>query len=160
MEEMPYWLKGYGDLAYVLNDADGIAEARRWIEAVMASQREDGWFGPRAPLKNLDGKPDLWPHMVMLNVLQSYYEFSRDERALRCIEAYCGWLQRQPAAVFANGYWPKLRAGDNIETIHWLYNRTGDGALLELAKKIHENMAPWSTGVINWHNVNIAQGFR
>ncbi|MCF7762988.1 MAG: glycoside hydrolase family 127 protein [Verrucomicrobia bacterium] len=159
-EEMPYWLKGYGDLAYVLNDADGIAEARRWIETVMASQREDGWFGPRALLKNLDGKPDLWPHMVMLNVLQSYYEFSRDERSLRCIEAYCGWLQRQPAAVFANGYWPKLRAGDNIETIHWLYNRTGDGALLELAEKIHENMAPWSTGVINWHNVNIAQGFR
>jgi hypothetical protein len=41
-EEMPYWLKGYGDLGYVLNDDAVIAEARKWIEAAMNSQREDG----------------------------------------------------------------------------------------------------------------------
>ena len=45
-EELPYWLKGYGDLGYVLKDKAIIAKARRWIEAVLASQAEDGWFGP------------------------------------------------------------------------------------------------------------------
>jgi len=35
----------------------------------MASQRDDGWFGPRDLLASLNGKPDLWPYMVMLNVL-------------------------------------------------------------------------------------------
>ena len=70
-EEMPYWLKGYGDLGYVLKDDAIIAEARRWIEAVLVSQRADGWFGPRDLLAGLKGKPDLWPHMVILNILQS-----------------------------------------------------------------------------------------
>ncbi|HEY2147712.1 MAG TPA: hypothetical protein VGH32_07225, partial [Pirellulales bacterium] len=58
-EEMPYWLKGYGDLGYVLGDEAIIKEARRWIEAALASQRDDGWFGPRSLLTSLDGKPDL-----------------------------------------------------------------------------------------------------
>ena len=66
----------------------------------------------------------------------------------------------QPPQTFANGYWPKLRWGDNIESVHWLYNRTGEPFLLDLAKKIHEHMAEWSKDVINWHNVNVAQGFR
>src|SRR6188474_2892505 len=55
-EEMPYWLKGYGDLGYVLHDNAIIAEAKRWIEAAMSSQREDGWFGPRDLLTSLNGK--------------------------------------------------------------------------------------------------------
>src|ERR1700675_4688336 len=81
-EEMPYWLKGYGDLGYVLRDEAIIKEARRWIEAALASQRDDGWFGPRSLLTSLDGKADLWPNMIMLNVLESYYEYSSDPRVL------------------------------------------------------------------------------
>src|SRR5439155_10202252 len=79
-EELPYWLKGYGDLGYVLGDERIIKEARRWIEGVLSSQEESGWFGPRSLKTSLQGKPDLWPHMVMLNVLQSHYEYSHDER--------------------------------------------------------------------------------
>ena len=159
-EELPYWLKGYGDLGYVLNDEKIITEARKWIDAMLSSQEADGWFGPRSLKTSLKGKPDLWPHMVMLNVLQSYYEFSGDARVIPFITRYFQWLQRQPGETFSNGYWPKIRFGDNVESVYWLYNRTGDAWLLDLAKKIHDHMAPWSTGVINWHNVNIAQGFR
>src|SRR6266496_4009123 len=159
-EELPYWLKGYGDLGYVLKEEPIIKEARKWIEAVLSSQEPDGYFGPRANKTGLEGKPDLWPHMVMLNVLQSFYEFTGDERVLPFITKYCQWLNAQPADHFGNGYWPKIRFGDNIESVYWLYNRTGDKFLLDLAKKIHEHMANWTSGVINWHNVNVAQGFR
>lgn len=159
-EEMPYWLKGYGDLGYVLGDEKIIAEARKWIEAAMASQRDDGWFGPRELLTSLKGKPDLWPHMVMLNVLQSYYEFSGDRRVLEVMTRYMKWENTLPASTFGEGYWPKIRAGDNIESAFWLYNRTGEAWLLDLARKIHENMQRWHAGDINWHNVNFAQGFR
>src|SRR6058998_3639256 len=31
-EELPYWLKGFGDLGYVLKDERIIAEARKWID--------------------------------------------------------------------------------------------------------------------------------
>ena len=82
-EEMPYWLKGYGDLGYVLKDKAVIAQARKWIQAAMDSQRDDGWFGPRELLTGLGGKPDLWPHMLMLNILQSYHEATGDPRAIR-----------------------------------------------------------------------------
>jgi hypothetical protein len=50
--------------------------------------------------------------------------------------------------------------GDNIETAYWLYNRTGDKKLLELAARMHANMADWVSSMPDWHNVNIAQGFR
>ncbi|MGC8830249.1 MAG: beta-L-arabinofuranosidase domain-containing protein [Verrucomicrobiia bacterium] len=159
-EEMPYWLKGYGDLGYVLKDEKIIARARKWIEAAIASQREDGYFGPRGLLTSLNGKPDLWPHMIMLNILQSYYEFTADARILDVMKKYMQWENQLPQSAFGEGYWPKLRMGDNIESVYWLYNRTGEAWLLDLAKKMFDNMARWDKDVINWHNVNIAQGFR
>ena len=159
-EELPYWLKGYGDLGYVLKDPTIIGHARKWIDAVLSSQEADGWFGPRNLKTGLEGKPDLWPHMVMCNVLQSYYEYSVDPRVVPFLTKYFQWLNTRPGDNFGAGYWPKIRFGDNIETLYWLYNRTGESWTLDLAKKIHENMARWDSGVINWHNVNIAQGFR
>ncbi len=159
-EELPYWLKGYGDLGYVLGDPAITRSARKWIEAVLASQQPDGWFGPIANKTGLKGKPDLWPHMVMCNVLQSFYEFTGDVRVLPFLTKYFQWLNTQPGENFGAGYWPKIRFGDNLETIHWLYNRTGEPWLLDLARRIHENMEDWTSGVHNWHNVNLAQGFR
>ncbi|HWW03261.1 MAG TPA: beta-L-arabinofuranosidase domain-containing protein [Candidatus Acidoferrum sp.] len=159
-EELPYWLKGYGDLGYVLKDESLAKEARRWLDAVLNSQEADGWFGPRSLKTSLKGLPDLWPHMVMCDVLQSFYEATGDPRVLPFLTKYFRWLNTQPGENFGAGYWPKLRFGDNIETAYWLYNRTGESWLLDLAKKIHDHMARWDTGVINWHNVNIAQGFR
>jgi len=159
-EELPYWLKGFGDLGYVLKDERIIKEARQWIDGVLASQESDGWFGPRSLKTSLNGKPDLWPHMVMLNVLQSFYEYSADPRVIPFMLKYHKWLNTQPGENFGNGYWPKIRFGDNVETAYWLYNRTGELWLLDLARKIHEHMADWSSNVINWHNVNISQGFR
>ncbi len=159
-EEMPYWLKGYGDLGYVLGDEAIIKEARRWIEAALVSQRDDGWFGPRSLLTSLDGKADLWPNMLMLNVLQSFYEQSGDPRVLPFMTKYFRWELNYPEQNFMAGYWPKIRAGDNLESVYWLYNRTGDKWLLDLSEKIHRCTANWTSGVINWHGVNISQGFR
>ena len=53
-----------------------------------------------------------------------------------------------------------MRAGDNIESVYWLYNRTGEPWLLDVARKIHEHTADWTGGIPTWHGVNIAQGFR
>src|SRR5438128_1463791 len=49
-EEVPYWLKGFTDLGFVLGDGRIIAEARRWTDAVLRNQQSDGYFGTR---KNL-----------------------------------------------------------------------------------------------------------
>jgi hypothetical protein len=159
-EELPYWLKGYGDLGYVLRNEKIVASARQWIDGILATRQPDGWFGPEGLRTSLKGQPDMWPHMPVLNALQSYHEFSGDARVLKLMTAYFKWQHTLPPAAFSAGYWPKVRFGDNLESIYWLYNRTGDAWLLDLAKTMHENMARWDTGIINWHNVNIAEGFR
>jgi DUF1680 family protein len=159
-EEMPYWLKGYADLGYVTNDPTIIAHAKKWIEAILASQDDDGWFGPAVLKTSLKGKPDMWPHMLALNVLQSFYEYSGDKRVLPFMARYFAWQAKVPDADFFTGYWDKMRIGDNIESIYWLYNRTGDKSLLALAQRIHQHGARWDKGVANWHGVNFTQGFR
>ena len=59
-------------------------------------------------------------------------------------------------------YWENSRGGDNLYSIYWLYNRTKEAWLLDLANKIHKNTANWSQkdNLPNWHNVNVAQCFR
>ena len=159
-EEAPYWLKGFGDTGYVLGDQRIITEARQWIEATIASQRDDGYFGPRSNLTRIKGKTDLWPNMIMLNVLQSYYEYSGDERVLRLMSRYFRWQLTIPDKDFLLPFWQNQRASDNLASVYWLYNRTGDKWLLDLGEKIHHNTADWTGGVASWHVVNIAQCFR
>src|SRR5262249_3861483 len=94
--EVPYWLKGFGDCAYILGNEEQIREAKVWIEGALNSQREDGFFGPfgqgaKANVESTKGKYDLWPNMVMLNCLQSYYEYSGDQRVLDLMTKYFRW---------------------------------------------------------------------
>ena len=159
-EEVPYWLKGFGDTGYVLGDKRIIDEAHKWIEATIASRREDGYFGPRSNLTRIKGKTDLWPNMIMLNVLQSYYEYSGDERVIELMSRYFRWQLTIPDEDFLLPFWQNQRASDNLASVYWLYNRTGEEFLLELAEKIHRNTANWTEDVASWHNVNIAQCFR
>ena len=159
-EEFPYWIKGYGDLGYVLGDEKIIANTKRWLKAAMATQREDGYFGPRELLTAFDKQfPDMWPQMPVLNALQSYDEFSGDQQVIEVMTKYFHWQDSLPVEDFGKGYWPRVRMSDNIESIHWLYNRTGDAFLLGLADKIYHHSMRWD-GIQNWHNVNIAQSFR
>lgn len=172
-EELPYWLKGFGDLAYLLGDPHLIAEARIWIDAAIASQRDDGYFGPRANLEVIQTdhgrKPDLWPNMVMLNALQSFYEWTSadpadtrkpDPRIIRLMQRYFRWQLDFPEADFLIPFWQQQRAADNLASVYWLYNRTGEPWLLDLASKIHRHTANWTDAVANWHGVNISQSFR
>jgi len=158
-EEVPYWLKGYGNLAYILNDPKMIEETKYWIEGVFASRQPDGYFGP---VNERNGKRELWAQMIMLWCLQSYYEYSQDQRVIDLMTNYFKWQMTVPDDQLLEDYWEKSRGGDNIISIYWLYNHTGDAFLLELAEKIHRNTADWtkSTSLPNWHNVNIAQCFR
>jgi len=155
-EELPYWLRGFGDLGYVLGDERIVEEARRWIEAVLSSQEPDGYFGPRANRAN----DDLWPNMIMLNVLQSFHEATGDERALSFMARYFRWQLGLPREQLLPGSWQKVRGGDNLQSIYWLYNRTGELWLLDLAEVVHERTADWTDGIPSWHGVNICQGFR
>ncbi len=182
-EEVPYWLKGYANLGYILDDNKIIDEAKIWLEATITGQRKDGNFGPKSFRK--DGSMDFWGNMIMLYCLQSYYEYSGDERVIHLMTKYFKFQLDFPEDKFLTLYWQKIRGGDNLHSVMWLYNRTGDKFLLDLMEKIHRNTADWTSrghgldqihcrkekrkgtewpewfgDQIDWHNVNHAQGFR
>ena len=160
-EELPYWLKGYIQLAYILNDPKMIAESEVWINGALNSQRANGDFGPDQKFDD-DGTRDFWANMTMMFCLETYYEHSHDARVIDVMTKYFKYHLTIPDNQLLTHYWQKMRGGDELYSIYWLYNRTGDAFLLELADKIHRCTADWEmSGTLpNWHNVNIAECFR
>ncbi|GGM94238.1 hypothetical protein GCM10011609_34650 [Lentzea pudingi] len=158
-EELPYWLRGFGDLGYVTGDARVLDDTARWIEGVLATQAADGFFGPRGLRSSLNGHADFWPHMPMLHALRSWAEYHRDSRVDQALTRFFAFMSRQPDAVFTDG-WGLTRWGDTLDVIAWLHNRTGDPLLVDLTHRIHRLSADWSGPLPTLHNVNIAQGFR
>ena len=159
-EELPYWFKGYIELAYALDDPKMIAESKIWIEGALASQRPDGDFGPDQRFE--DGSRDYWANMIMMFCLESYYDVTKDQRVLDLMSRYFKYQMTIPDEKMLTHYWQKMRGGDNLYAIHWLYNRTGEADLLKLAEKIDRCTANWrmKDDLPNWHNVNIAECFR
>lgn len=43
-ERGPYWLDGFIPMAYLLEDEEKIARAKRYVDAILAGQKEDGWI--------------------------------------------------------------------------------------------------------------------
>src|ERR1035438_8202952 len=86
-EELPYWLKGYIQLAYIFNDPKMIAESETWINGALNSQRTNGDFGPDQKFDD-DGTRDFWANMTMMFCLETYYEHSHDQRVLDLMTKY------------------------------------------------------------------------
>jgi hypothetical protein len=165
-EEVPYWLKGYGNLGYILKDEKIVAETKLWLDKVFQSQQPNGYFGPAFAATDIQqakaGLQDMWPNMLMLWCMQSYYEYSNDARVIPFMTKYFKWQSTVPEEKLLKIYWENSRGGDNLYSIYWLYNHTGEKWLLDLANKIHRNTANWAQkdNLPNWHNVNVAQCFR
>lgn len=160
-EELPYWLRGYIQLAYILNDPKMIAESELWINGALNSQRADGDFGPDQKFDD-DGSRDFWANMLMMYSLETYYDHSHDPRVINLMTRYFKYQLSVPDDKFLTHYWQKMRGGDNLYSVYWLYNRTGEAFLLDLAGKIHRCTADWEMNgnLPNWHNVNISEAFR
>jgi hypothetical protein len=158
-EEVPYWLRGYADLAVLTQDATALTAVRRWIDAIVATRQSDGWFGPTALRTSLGGGPDFWPFLPLTWALRNWQEYSADSRIIPLLTGFFRFMNAQGPSAF-NQSWVSVRWGDGLDTVFWLYNRTGDAFLLDLADKIHINGANWVDNLPSLHNVNIAQGFR
>jgi hypothetical protein len=161
-EKGPYYLKGLVALAYGLDD-DGLKKkAQVWIDAIIASQQADGSFGPTAHV-------DWWPRMVVTYVLRDYFEATNDPRVLPFLSKYYGFMaQNLPQRPLEK--WGKARAADEIDTVLWLYNRTGDVALISVAQLLQGQVYDWPKAfrenkffggdkMLN-HNVNTCQAVK
>ncbi len=134
-ERGPYYLDGLVPLAYLLDDQRLKDKAKPFIEYMVNSSQENGWFGPA---KN----KDRWPLAISLKVLTQYHEATGDERALKVIQRYFDYLKAaQPD--WPDKDWRGVRAGENVLTAIWLYNRTGNGDYLKVAESIFANSFNW-----------------
>lgn len=175
-ERGPYWIDGLMPLAYILDDQMLKNKVQPWIEWALASQQPSGYFGPTVDRPNEDGLQrgrthDWWPKMVMLKVLQQYYQATGDERVIDFMTRYFKYqLETLPITPIDHySWWGAQRGGDNLMVVYWLYNITGDKFLLALGDLIHKQSYDWTGTLLegeslaktfSMHTVNLAQGIK
>ncbi len=165
-ERVPYWLDGFIPLAYLLDDDDLKARAQRYIEAIIAGQKPDGWICPceDSERKNYDS----WAVQLISKVLTVYYDCSGDERIpdilYRAMKNYYDLLSSGEIKLFR---WGKSRWFEAFVALNFLKERYDDEWITELGKILHdqgedyEALIPlWKTPLCKWtfetHIVNLA----
>ena len=136
-ERVPYWLDGFVPLAYLLRDDDRIARAKKYIDAILAGQCEDGWICPC----NEDERAgyDMWALLLLTKVLVVYADCEpsyadRIETAVtRAIRQAIGHLSEHP--LFN---WGKYRWFEGLIAAYWLYERTHEDWILDYCDLLHD----------------------
>ncbi|EOL45357.1 hypothetical protein RV11_GL000211 [Enterococcus phoeniculicola] len=134
-ERGPYYLDGLVPLAYLLEDEKLVRKSQKWIEWILDSQKEDGWFGP-------ENNDDWWSRMIVFKVLIQYFETTQDERVIPFMLRYANYqlrhLKKRPLSE-----WGKARGGEEIFSLIWLFKKTKKKFLFELIELIKEQSTDW-----------------
>ena len=175
-ERGPYWIDGLIPMAWILDDETLKQKARPWVEWALASQKENGFFGPDTDYPyerglQRDNSHDWWPRMVVLKFMQQYWSATGDSRVIDFMRRYFRYqLNTLPTCPLGNWTsWATYRACDNLSSVIWLYRLTGEQWLLDLAAILHaqshdyvhmfletDELSRFST----IHCVNLAQGIK
>ncbi len=141
-ERGPYFLDGLVPLAYLLQDERLKGKAQRFVDWTLSSQTPDGMLGPKS-------NNDWWPRMVMLKALMQYEEATGDPRVIPLLSRYFAYqLATLPDRPLRD--WGKFRWQDNALAVIWVYNRTGDPKLIELARLLHAQGYDWQADFANF----------
>jgi hypothetical protein len=135
-ERAPYWLDGVIPLAWGLDDSGLKTKVAGYVDQIVARQRPDGWFEP-VPAEPGAKPYDLWAILLVQKVLAQYHEATGDEAVFRSLEASLRalgpGLERTP--LFN---WGRYRWFEGLVPIFHVYDRTGEGWLLDLARLLRE----------------------
>ena len=146
-ERVPYWLDGFIPLACLLDDDDKKARAKRYIDAILAGQHEDGWICPCS----VDERPhyDVWAHFLLCKVLVLYEECTGDERieetvyrAMKCLKRYL-----ETNTLFS---WGSLRWFECLIPLGWLYDRRPEAWIMELSLLLHVQGVDYEALFADW----------
>ncbi len=166
-ERGPYYAKGLNALAFALDDPDLKARAKRWIDAYISSQRENGDFGPR--------ERNWWANMIALWTLRDWCEATGDSRFVPFMEKYFSFqrgLFERGDSFAQDSDWAVARVGDELDVLLWLHRKTGKTQWLDFAKTVASMSADWTGYYIDGgyggrgrdgyraHIVNFMQGLK
>ncbi len=148
-ERVPYWLDGFIPLAYLLENEELIAVAKRYIDSILSMQQEDGWICPCK--KEERAKYDTWALQLIGKTLVLYYNCSGDERVpiaiYKAFKNYYELLKSGEAKLFK---WAKYRWFEAFITLNFLYEKYNEEWIKELAKIIKEQGFDYNTTVEKW----------
>ena len=134
-ERGPYYLDGLVPLAWSLRDESLEQKAMKWIEWMLGSQDDSGFFGPGS-------NRDWWPRIVALKALMQYHQATGDPRVLPFMDRYFRYqLKALPDAPFA--MWGAPRAQEELVVLHYVYRQTEASYLMELAAIITDQCYKW-----------------
>lgn len=135
-ERAPYYLDGLIPLSYYLKDEKRWDICMRFVEWTLNSQTEDGNFGP------VTTRSDYWSRYAMLKVLIQYYEITGDERVLPFEKNYFAYVLREVKnRPLVN--WSRARVPDLLYCMKWVYEKTGDESILQMAREIDGHSLDW-----------------
>jgi hypothetical protein len=141
-ERGPYFMDGLVPLAYLLDDARLKATAQKFMDWTLDHAAPNGMIGPQS-------NNDWWPRMVMLKALAQYQEATADPRVIPVLSRYFAYqldaLGKRPLRD-----WGKYRWQDEALTVLWLYNRTGDPWLIDLAHLLHRQGYDWQAQFVDF----------
>ncbi|TFG73534.1 MAG: hypothetical protein E4H27_00585, partial [Anaerolineales bacterium] len=146
-ERVPYWLDGLIPLAYVLDNAALKAKVHHYMDYIITHQHEDGWFGPKTMVAGAgqlaQAHYDLWAQILFSKVLIQYAEATQDPRAVPALEKnlHCIDDHIDTAPLFN---WGQFRWFEALIAIFWVYERSGETWLLNLATKLSAQGFDWA----------------
>ena len=148
-ERVPYWLDGFVPLAYLLEDADKIARARRYIDAILQRQQPDGWICPCR--EDERATYDTWAVQLIAKILVVYYECSGDARipdaVYRILRNYYELLMDGTISLSS---WAKARWFEAMIAIDFTYRRTPEDWLRQLAALLRRQGTDYTTLTERW----------
>ncbi|MBQ8803796.1 MAG: glycoside hydrolase family 127 protein [Tyzzerella sp.] len=148
-ERVPYWLDGFVPLAYLLEDEDLIARSKKYIDAIIAQQRPNGWICPCS--ESEIATYDTWAVLLITKVLTVYYECSKDERIpeviYKTMKNYYELLSVGTIKLFD---WGAYRWYEGFIAINFLYERYQEQWLVELAKILKKQGTDYAKITENW----------
>lgn len=130
-ERVPYWLDGFIPMAYLLEDKDLIKRGKKYIEAILANQKENGWICPCED-ENIPTY-DTWAVQLISKTLLTYYEASADERIpevlYKVLKNYLELLKNGTVKLFD---WGEHRWFETFLAINFVYEKYKEDWLIEL----------------------------
>ncbi len=141
-ERAPYWLDGAVPLAAVTGDDAFTAKVTGCIESVLSRQADDGWLGPGGAPGDR-GRKDLWGAVPALKALMQFEDLVADGRALEAVRRWLHMLDRHIASHPLHR-WSMYRSFELWIPLLWVYERTDERALLDLARRIGAQGFDWA----------------
>ncbi|MBO4452433.1 MAG: glycoside hydrolase family 127 protein [Clostridia bacterium] len=148
-ERVPYWLDGFVPLAYLLRDEDLINRAQRYLQAIMAQQKEDGWI---CPCKDDEReKYDVWALFLITKVLAEYGVYAEDDKALNAVKrAMENLYVRMKEGTTKIFHWGKFRWFEGLIALDILKEKYAEPWIGELALMIKAQGANYGDYTEKW----------